>query len=114
MTTTKGPWTVSPHLENSGSRIVMGVDDEGEPTRVGVTDCKTKHKRGEGWMTECAERDANARLMAAAPDMLDALKEARDHVLMALKDHPVGERLSALQTAYDAMCAALAKAEGKP
>ncbi|WP_159585965.1 hypothetical protein [Chelativorans xinjiangense] len=59
---------------------------------------------------------ANARLMAAAPDMLDALKEAEDHLLWAkatLDDagrRSVGE---AMDRCVTEIRAAIAKAEGR-
>lgn len=56
---------------NSGERIVMA-----ESGRVALVDCQTPFKRGQGSTTECAVRDANARLIAAAPDLLAALKLA--------------------------------------
>jgi hypothetical protein len=58
-----------PALTNDGSRFVIT-----ESGRVALVDCKTEYKRGKGHQTECAERDANARLIAAAPELLDALK----------------------------------------
>ena len=56
-------------LMNDGGAIVMGPD-----ARVAVVDCQTSYKRGQGHATECEERDANARLIASAPDLLEALK----------------------------------------
>lgn len=56
-------------LTNEGARIVMAGE-----TRVALVDCQTKFKRGQGHVADCAERDANARLIAAAPDLLAAIK----------------------------------------
>jgi hypothetical protein len=66
-----------PALMNDGARIIM--TDAGEDTkRVALVDCQTMYKRGTGHQTECAERDANARLIAAAPDLLAALRKIVD------------------------------------
>lgn len=58
-----------PALANDGSRFVVAPSG-----RVALVDCKTAYKRGTGHQTECAERDANAALIAAAPDLLAALE----------------------------------------
>lgn len=90
---TPGPWHYSPYaqdgeelatikklglrptrlLTNEGQAIVMGPDE-----RVAVVDCHTKFKRGQGHLSECDERDANARLIAAAPDLLATLRYIAD------------------------------------
>lgn len=75
---TAGKWDLSDtgYLTNEGGRPVMSsadVADEGRK-RVCVVDIQAKAKRGHGWETPCAERDANALLIAAAPDMLEALE----------------------------------------
>lgn len=60
---------------NEGQIAIMaGTGDD--KTRVALIDCQTKYKRGTGHKTDCPERDANATLIAAAPDMLAALKRA--------------------------------------
>lgn len=86
---TEGPWTytkfaqsaedlelmkkhgIEPTLlcNNEGQAIVMAGD-----YRVALVDCHTKFKRGNGHKTECAVREANARLIAAAPELLAALE----------------------------------------
>lgn len=60
-------------LSNDGQIAIMCGDGD-DVTRVALVDCQTKFKRGQGYKTDCAERDANARLIAAAPDLLEALK----------------------------------------
>lgn len=56
-------------LTNDGARAVMAGE-----TRVALIDCQTKFKRGQGHRSDCPERDANARLIAAAPELLAAIK----------------------------------------
>lgn len=58
-------------LTNEGQRFIMAPDK-----RVALVDCQTDFKRGTGYQTDCAERDANAQLIAASPQMLDALERA--------------------------------------
>jgi len=55
-------------LTNEG-QIALMAGAQGDSRRVALVDCQTNFKRGQGYKTECAERDANARLIAAAPDL---------------------------------------------
>jgi len=100
---TPGPWRVSTvGLMNDGGRAVVADD-----FRVAVVDCHTKFKRGEGWMAECDTRDANARLIAAAPDLLAALEKVANTYL------PEDYREGCLErTLGDIARAAIAKAKG--
>jgi len=88
---TPGPWDYSPYvgtpeeieqarkhgmepirmLSNDGQATVMaGAGDDHKP--VARIECQIRYKRGQGHATDCAERDANARLIAAAPQLLEA------------------------------------------
>lgn len=59
-------------LTNDGQRYLMsGSGDDAK--RIALVDCHTKYKRGTGHQQSCEERDANAHLIAAAPDMYEAL-----------------------------------------
>ena len=92
---TKGPWEVALYglepemiekqrqlgieptriLTNDGQAPVMaGSGDDKE--RIALVDCQASYRRGQGYKAECAERDANARLIAAAPDLLESLEDA--------------------------------------
>ncbi|MFG3451206.1 hypothetical protein [Stutzerimonas stutzeri] len=62
-------------------------------------------------MTDEPEQQANAKLLAAAPDLLDAL-EAMVFGAGAVAVHHEGER-KALQMAVDIALAAIAKARGE-
>lgn len=76
---TKGPWRLATNFTehgftaNDGSVTVVPTDED---AMFSICDVKlTKHfPRGKTYKAEDAERDANARLIAAAPDLLKALK----------------------------------------
>lgn len=102
---TPGPWRLSKlgFAENDGSIPVLSAT-EGDETakRICTVSFQSKAKRGEAYRTPCADRDANARLIAAAPELLEALKELS---FDAFEDaHP-----EAVKKAR----AAIAKAEGQ-
>lgn len=85
-------------LSNDGKAIVTARSgDDSKP--IAHIECQTVFKRGQGHLADCAERDANARLIAAAPDMLAACKLA-----LGLCVGPSGER--------QALEGAIAKADG--
>ena len=64
---TPGPWRPSQiGLENSGARVV--TSDGG---RIGTADTWSQFKRGDGWRSICETRDANAALIALAPELAD-------------------------------------------
>lgn len=65
----------APALAGDGSRFVM-TEVDGERLRVALVDCQTPYKRGQGHRTDCATRDANAQLIAAAPMLLRQRDEA--------------------------------------
>jgi hypothetical protein len=70
------PWGISKLSLESGlyqSDGAVAILADGE--RIALVDCQTKFKRGEGHKAKCPIRDANARLIAAAPGLLEACKE---------------------------------------
>lgn len=71
-------------LTNDGQIAIMAPDEERGAKRIALVDCQIKFKRGTGYKTNCAERDANARLFAAAPDLLTALIKLTNEVLGSL------------------------------
>ena len=73
---TPGPWEARRALTNDGQQPIVGAD-----RRVALADSQTDFKRGQGWNHDCAEREANAQLIAAAPDMLEALIAIREWLL---------------------------------
>ena len=58
---TPGPWTVSPSMDLNGAYFIHEVAAAAEEDRIGV---------------EWEQDEANARLIAAAPDLLVALQKA--------------------------------------
>jgi hypothetical protein len=71
---TPGPWAVSKlGMTNQGGKPIAS-----EEKRVAVADLQTEVKRSEAWKAECAERDANAQLIAAAPTMAGYIKQKAD------------------------------------
>lgn len=62
---TPGPWSVTPkYFDEHGEALVQ-------------IECSS-HIIGEIYVCDGAEGESNARLIAAAPDMLDALRELND------------------------------------
>ena len=59
-----------PALSNDGDRFIHSANG----TCIAWVRCQTDYKRGKGHKSVCLERDANARLIAAAPELLKALK----------------------------------------
>ena len=81
MSHTKGKWEFRlpdgmAAINNDGGVAVVALPESDDDDRklVATIACQTEFKRGNGWKTVCEERNANARLIAASPRMLDALK----------------------------------------
>ncbi len=67
---TPGPWRVSSiGLMNDGSTPI--ASEYGQIARV---TCFAEYRRGRGHDAECDVRDANARLIAAAPELLPVVE----------------------------------------
>ena len=70
---TPGPWSCRFCLSEGdpalGLKPVRALSNDGgiaimaEDKRIAVADCQSRFKRGQGHNAECAERDANARLI---------------------------------------------------
>lgn len=91
-------------LTNDGMATVSAPADDG-PKPVARIVCHTPYKRGTGYKVDCAERDANAHLIAAAPDMYQALKD-----LVSADRDTLNDDASPI---WGQIAAALAKAEGR-
>jgi len=85
-TFTPGPWTVSLgqyDADNDGARRIMrGTPDDDVYSRIGSASSRIEHNRKTPYNAPDDERDANARLIAAAPEMYKALREAVSHHLL--------------------------------
>ena len=74
---TPGPWKLPANfLEFGGTQNDGGLAIVSEERRICVVDLVAYAPRGKAYKTACPERDANARLIAAAPDMVEALLDA--------------------------------------
>ena len=93
--------------------------------REGFSTIYVEARIGGGWVQEIAacgptangstEQDANARLIAAAPEMLDALDGLAAQVRPLLTELDIdGFQHSALKEAYDFACKVAGKATGEP
>lgn len=87
------------------------VDGPGEGIEVHDTFGRTASVWGD--VGEESEAWANARLIAAAPDLLEACQNLLDIVGWELQEDPNPEELNGMRRAYDAAAAAIAKAEGR-
>lgn len=73
-------------LTNEGQVAIMAGD-----RRVALVDCQTEFKRGQGYKTACAERDANAKLFSAAYDLLKALQQLYDDTAEYITINKLGD-----------------------
>lgn len=102
---TPGPWTIH---KNIGRKSELGIVAEGAPCIIA-----TMHGARLNEWPDIAE--ANAILIAAAPEMLEALKEAEATIFGPIADSISGDQM-AETGAYDVLDTirkAIAKAEGR-
>lgn len=88
--------------------------DGGQPMLVNKFHASVEACCGQGGSIE--EAEANARLMAAAPDLLAALKQCEAWVILAMARDPQTTHPQALLNAkqdHELLRAAIAKAEGQ-
>ncbi|RWO22848.1 hypothetical protein [Mesorhizobium sp.] len=103
---TPGPWAIDPTY----------LSEVQTPNDKTIASCWHTHAEGRTvsitGVLECSleESAANARLIAAAPDMLAALKQALDDIRTFHDATGLGEDVLSKE-AHDAMLAAIAKAE---
>jgi hypothetical protein len=99
---TPGPWTTDPEVGNEG---VLGADG------ALVADCSIFLNPEFGKRTSKINR-ANAHLIAAAPDLLAALKTARECIAYCRKAHKDAQSGEGFPVEM-ILDAAIAKAEGR-
>jgi hypothetical protein len=122
---TPGPWSIGTSLNAPG---ILWINSPGFES---ICDLYSRDRVGEGLhLRPFPNAEANARLIAAAPDLLAALKSARDIAREALREHEtwdeesvarVGKLLAALagelpgyRADADAIHAAVKKATEAP
>lgn len=114
---TPGPWRIA-YAETEARWPVVAVDDDACPgydneiAEIGGI-VATRGREG-NWLPDPAADTvmANARLIAAAPDLLAALKDVTDW-LADQRDFQLGNGDPGEYLAVDAARAAIAKAEGR-
>lgn len=94
---TPGEWTGQGHQRASHAFESLDIESESGRTIASLPDYPN------------AEDDANARLIAAAPALLEACKLAKSAIESASFDRYAG---AALTPAYNAVLQAIAQAEG--
>ena len=109
---TPGPWL----LENRGYKFIVSKPGDGYITRDVC--------RMDGSTMAAFEQEANAQLIAAAPDLLEALKTVTSHLVAAhsllerggkkaaASDRMFAQMMKDYEKAFEAGRAAIAKAGG--
>ena len=122
---TPGPWTfvkwanedmreaaeraglpMIPMLTTQGQRVIMGPGNP--PEHIAFVTCQADFKRGTGHRAECEIRDANAALIAAAPELLEALRDCVEAFQMRSFGGDEGQVRACINART-----AIAKAEGR-
>jgi hypothetical protein len=98
---TPGPWFFVEDIrdESDGFTYIAGYDIKSNSAEI--VGC-------EGISGDSDENLANARLIAAAPDLLEALEKAREDINWMIN---TGQQLNA--HCFDYICAAIASARGE-
>lgn len=110
---TPGPWRVE-----TGTTVVWGACDPDDKSSYGmgypVADARNSPYFRWAGGPDADEGEANARLIAAAPEMREAAKGAREALVQAkaLIHRQLGLEQPQLDAAIDALDAAIAKADG--
>ena len=109
-----GPYYVSQFHQmyglwaGDGSTIIKADNADGEGFVVARVNCQTPYKPGEGQKTQCALRDATAPLIAAAPELAEALE-----AMISIVTHYGDLLYDAEVLAVEQARAALTKAKGE-
>jgi hypothetical protein len=115
---TPGPWHIGREADHSSDRFkrnaewaLIRADDRDNGL---IAHVESVHPKGQRKSSDFDTEAANARLIAAAPDLLQALQGALPWMAKAVESGVFSgcAMPSVAQRAYDAMNAALAKATG--
>ena len=109
---TPGPWTLQPFKKRNGEVVAYSVESETRSPIAGITLAGERkyYVTGDyGHVNQHSEDTANARLIAAAPDLLAACKALRIAFAAAV---PPSKMMEAWRPAWNGARAAIAKAEG--
>jgi len=98
---TKGPW------RDSNGSIIPELSTPGVFTLIADVKMRPHAK------APSSEGDANARLIAAAPEMLKALEDVCLSVSYALEENPDANREEILKIIFKQALAPIAKVEGR-
>ena len=102
---TPGPWVIDSDGDGKANAIVTS-------THLASLDDDICEVYG-GNMDDDDTRQANARLIAAAPDLLAALRTLANQISPDSDDYPDSSYFRMMQDAEEKALAAIAKAEGK-
>jgi len=114
MSHTKGPWAVSQLGRRNDGSIAVMTDSDVDRFAVAYVNVSSPQPRGKAHLAQDDASESNARLIAAAPDMLDALRiaaEALDNY-SDVNDGGNGPVPNRAMAALQDVEAAIAKAEG--
>ena len=116
MSNTPGPWTIDHQRIGPYGDPVALLCDVNDPMTGTVIDWPRGNDSGTAMSIDDAENEANARLIAAAPMMLDAIEKA-GRIVGQVQDSPTmtaSERAYALSRACDALGGTYFKTTGRP
>jgi len=97
MTHTEGPWTIDHQRIGPPGEPVALLCDVNDPMTGTVIDWPRGNDSGTAMSIDDAENEANARLIASAPDLLAALKDVAEQI--AAYDYLHGENSCAIDDA---------------
>jgi hypothetical protein len=104
---TPGPWTAEPYGDNGR----WEVNSDGKLPWKAIADIRCDHM-GADAVNE-AEAEANAKLIAAAPELLEACQAAFDLVYRIALKHRESMSQQEYTSTQEALLAAIAKATGQ-
>ena len=97
MSSTPGPWTIDHQRIGPPGEPVALLCDVNDPMTGTVIDWPRGNDSGTAMSIDDAENEANARLIASAPDLLAALKDVAEQI--AAYDYLHGENSCAIDDA---------------